>query len=887
MKVTFKVNYHTVWGESLYLLGDCAQMGSGKVEQALLMNADTNLDWTISIDLDTLHNITYGYIVKTDHGIIRRKEWGKGHNIDIDANCSACLIVDQWQDIPDVSEFYSSAFTKGIFGAARTTKAVSAHAGEIMLSVFAPQVQPCEEVAIVGESDTLGQWNPTKGLRLNDKDFPKWSIALSSPTHTLAYKFVVRDKQTHELKRWETGENRRLEPSAQPTGITIHNGLHIRTAETQWKGAGTAVPVFSLRSNDDFGVGDFYDLVPLIDWVAQTGQHIIQILPINDTTMTHKWTDSYPYNACSSFALHPMYLRPNAIAPLKDKKLEKKLRAEADKLNKLSHIDYEKANSLKCYYTRLLFTQLAGELKASAQYRAFVNRNAFWLKPYAAYCTLREQFKTPDHSRWGEYATYNEVKVAEYSQAHTEQIDYVYFVQYFLDKQLSHVVDYAHSRNVSLKGDVPIGVSTDSVDVWMYPKLFNLGCQAGAPPDDFAVNGQNWGFPTYNWAEMQKDGYSWWKRRFVKMADYFDAYRIDHILGFFRIWQIPFDSRHGILGTFYPALPFTAEQMRQSYDFWIKRDLYTTPFIHESFIEEYFGDYSAEAKERFLKKKDDYRYELQPFVATQQKVVSYFTQFPDSEPNMRLREGLLQLIDNVLFITDRDDPNRFHPRINAQKTKTYDTLTPYEKSCFDRLYEDFFYHRHNDFWRSNAMAKLPALTSATDMLVCGEDLGMIPACVADVMKQQRYLSLEIPRMPKRYGQQPGITDTNPYLSVCASSTHDMPGIRGWWEEDNAATQRYYNNVLGRQGKAPAQATPEICQSILATCLQSPSILTILPLQDWLSIDGSLRRESWQDEVINIPAEPRHYWRYRMHLSLEDLLHNTAFTAKVKSLIAGQ
>ncbi|MGM9804722.1 MAG: 4-alpha-glucanotransferase [Muribaculaceae bacterium] len=884
MRITLTINYRTKWGESVFVTGNIDALGNGSIEKAMRLEPSYDSNWIAKFEADDIRDLEYAYLIKTENGIVLRREWGKKHRVNSLVDANNVHVYDSWQDLPDDAQFYSTAFTKGIFSRKPEKADVNAGAGDIVLCVDAPMVKSDEVLAIVGETPELGSWDVSKALIMNGKDFPKWTVAMKQSPDAVEYKFVLLNAKTHGLVAWENGNNRLLEYDELSDGVIVASGLHFRNSAELWRGAGTAIPVFSLRSNDDYGVGDFYDLFKLIDWAEATGQKIIQLLPINDTTMTKKWTDSYPYNANSTFALHPMYIRPDAIGQLADKSKEEQFKKRAKMLNNLDVVDYEAATELKESYTKALYAELGEKVSKTIAFRTFVKDNLLWLKPYAAYSVLRDEFKTPDFKHWGGYATYNEEAIEDYVAQHKEQIGYIYFIQYYLDKQLREVRNYAHQHHVVLKGDIPIGISAVSVDAWLYPHLFHMDCQAGAPPDDFSIMGQNWGFPTYNWEVMQLDGYKWWKNRFRKMAEYFDAYRIDHILGFFRIWQIPTESVHGLLGMFYPALPYTADEMRYNYDFWMNKERFTKPFIHESFLGEYFGEYTPEVKDRFLIGRGDYRYDLQDFVSTQRGVNEYFEQFPQDEKNNTIKDGLLRLIDEVLFVIDKTDGNKYHPRISAQSTHIYAWLNDYEKNCFNRLYEDFFYHRHNDFWGENALRKLPALTGSTEMLVCGEDLGMIPACVADVMNSQKYLSLEIPRMPKQVGIEFGDTYSYPYLSVATTSTHDMSGIRAWWEEDHAATTRYYNHVLWHEGDAPVAATPQLCEEMLNKCLAAPSILCILPLQDWMAMDGDIRRDNPQDERINIPAVSRHYWRYRMHISLEQLLSSNEFNAKVKDAI---
>lgn len=884
MKIALNINYRTKWGEAVYVCGNIPVLGADCVESAARLATDNGADWYIEFEVADLLNLQYSYLIKTEDGLVLRREWGKRHSVNAEVDSRSIFVRDGWQDLPEDAQFYSTAFAQSIFTREKKPAKLVASCDDVLISVFVPMVMPNQEVAIVGESEALGHWDVNSAISLNASDFPKWSVALKKPAGAVEYKFIVRNAATHALVAWEFGENRVLEPMQEEGELEAISNLYFRNDITPWRGAGTAIPVFSLRSNEDYGVGDFYDLFKMIDWAEATGQKILQVLPINDTTMTRSNLDSYPYNANSTFALHPMYLRPDAIGELDDKAQAAEFRRRGDMLNQLPTVDYESSNELKESYTRALYKQMGKKVANTVAYRTFVKNNVSWLKPYAAYCVLRDMHNTSDFRDWGEYAEYNENKVGAFVAANADEIGYVYFVQYYLDKQLREVHSYARKHHVALKGDVPIGISSASADAWQNPTLFHMDCSAGAPPDDFAEMGQNWGFPTYNWEVMKRDGYQWWKNRFGKMAEYFDAYRIDHILGFFRIWQIPNECIHGLLGTFYPAKPFTAEEMRSGYDFWMNRERFTKPYIHERFLQEIFGEYTEDAKSRFMIYRGEGRYDLQDFVNTQRNVMKYFSQFSDDKTNACLREGLMTLIDDVLFIVDRYDCNKYHPRIDAKKTYIYQSLNEYEKLCFNNLYEDFFYHRHNDFWRVNAMGKLPVLTQSTEMLVCGEDLGMIPACVPDVMKSQKYLSLEIPRMPKEYGVEFGNTYNYPYLSVATTSTHDMSGIREWWTENPQATQRYYNKVLWHQGDAPCVATPQLCREMVGKCLDAPSILCILPLQDWMAMDGDLRRADASEERINVPSKSRHYWRYRMHITLEQLLGEKSFTNLVKESV---
>ena len=795
MKLNISIEYKTNWGEEIVL---CL----GGKRYPLTYTSDGIWEGEIA-RLNVEKAAEYCYEVVRD-GQTVRSEWRK-HSIVLPEGMApkTLTVYDRWNDRPADSPFYSSAFTDAIFGRVHTKAAKAVKGANVVLQVAAPTVRPGEVLALAGSGKALKDWN--KIIPFDSSHYPIWTLSINV-NEPFAYKLLIADKDSLTPVAWEDGENRWFAALPQKDEAVVEADLQVRFSGRDWKGAGTAIPVFSLRTEDDFGVGEFYDLKKMVDWAAATGQSILQLLPINDTTMLHTWEDSYPYNPNSTFALHPQFLHLPA-AGVKVDAAYKSLQAE---LNSLEQIDYERVNNAKLELLRKAFDKTFSKLSETESYQTFVRKNEHWLLPYAAFCVLRDLNGTPDFSQWKGYAKYNRKKVAAFCEEHRADVDFWCFIQYHLDLQLSEVCRYAHSRGVVFKGDLPIGISRTSVDAWLYPELFHMDSQAGAPPDAFSADGQNWGFPTYNWEKMAEDGYAWWKSRLAKMSEYFDAFRIDHILGFFRIWEIPLWTKSGLNGYFNPALPYPANELEsQGFD----------------------------------------------------------------------------VRNTDLFIEDPRKVGCYHPKIGAKSTQGYMWLDAYRRAAFDRLYEDFFYRRNNEFWKDKAMQKLPALLDSTGMLACGEDLGMIPATVPQVMSDLRILSLEIQRMPKSVEETFAHPANYPYLSVCTTSTHDMNPVRAWWEEDRQVTEQFWHMILGNHGDAPYFCEPWICRQILEQHLWSPAMLTVLPLQDWLSMDGALRRLNPNDERINVPANSRHYWRYRMHLTVEQLAAAKEFNETLSGMIA--
>ena len=860
MEVIFEIEYRTEWGQRLVWC-------SG--ERRIAMEYRSDGVWRCRTTL-AAGDVEYGYEVEADGRTIRR-EWRPHRQVIPQRGAARMSVCDRWSDRPTDAPFYTSAFTRAIFARPADGKPFDEGQGRLELQVEAPTVRPDEVLAIAGNAPELGGWQ--RFVALDDRDFPLWKIGLDVAA-PFEYKFVRLDRRSRRPIVWEEGENRRCDRLPAAGERIVVAGLRLREANASaWRGAGTALPLFSLRSASGFGTGEFPDLRKLIDWAAATGQRVVQLLPVNDTIRTGTRSDSYPYNAVSSFALHPLYLSLIGAGLQPDARYRRQQR----RLNALPAVDYEAVMRLKLDWARLLFRRTWETVRTTDGYAAFETQNRLWLEPYAAFSALRDRFGTADFRQWGDYARYDEQRLRVFRNENRAAIDFYCFLQYHLHSQLSDASRYARQRGVVLKGDIPIGVSPSSADVWQYPHLFHLDGQAGAPPDAFAATGQNWGFPTYDWEAMARDGYGWWRARLRKMGEYFDIYRIDHILGFFRIWEIPTHAVHGLLGYFNPALPYSADELR-GMGFDTQGGRYTTPAPDEHTLGELFGDLAGEVRATCMKEG-----RLLPAYATQRKVAARFP--GDDERQTRLREGLMALLDDVLFIEDPRRKGYFHPRIAPHSTHAYRRLDGERRAAFDRLYTDFFYHRHNRFWQESALRKLPVLLSATEMLTCGEDLGMIPDSVPETMHELQILSLEIQRMPKTPGELFADPAHYPYFSVCTTSTHDMNPLRAWWEEDRELTARFYHEALGIGGDVPYFCEPWICRRILDMHLNSPAMLTILPLQDWLSTDGELRYPDPAKERINVPAVPRYYWRYRMHLPLEELLHKETFNESLHDMIA--
>ena len=886
MTVQFNIEYKAMFGEQI-VVNIQTEEGELKLPLETTDGQRWACDWCVE---SPEKSYTYYYSVEREGRAVKTEWLMIKHQLEVNAKkAAAYTLYDHWKTMPEDAFLYSSAFTDCINHQVPQVMKPETGSKIVRLIVRAPQLRDGERLGVLGADKALGAWDVQKILPMTQHTYNEW-VADIDATHLegshLEFKFVAFRNAKNELL-WENSMNRTVDLPEMKAGELVSYELDQASfALYNRKLAGTQVPVFSLRTRKSAGIGDFGDLKTMIDFVASTGQKVLQLLPINDTTITHTWTDSYPYSCISVFAIHPQYANLHALPELKDAKA----RAEAEKtcaeLNALDKIDYEKVNGFKINYLRQIFNQEGEKMMKTAEYKAFFQDTKQWLVPYAQYSYLRDKNGTADFNQWPDHQVWDEAErkaLTDPKTAAYKNVAFFYFVQFVLDRQMQEAHEYAKAKGVILKGDIPIGVNRNGCDVWMEPKYFNLNGQAGAPPDDFSANGQNWGFPTYNWFEMLKDGCQWWNRRFQNMARYFDAYRIDHVLGFFRIWEIPVSSVHGLLGQFAPALAMSREEI-ESYGLHFQDDRFTRPFITDWVLDRVFHERAGEVKEKYLDRLDDERYQMKPEVDTQRKVEALFADATD-EKELWLRDGLYALISDVLFVRDHTNPGVFHPRISAQLDFIYESLYDNDKAAFNRLYNDYFYRRNNQFWYQEAMKKLPKLVQATRMLVCAEDLGMVPDCVPWVMDELKILSLELQSMPKDPSVKFGYLSRNPYRSVCTISSHDMPTLRMWWDENIQRTQEYYNTMLYRQGPAPHPLPGWLASDIISRHLTSPSMLCILSIQDWLATDEALRLPDADAERINIPANPKHYWRYRMHLNIEDLAADKRFVQNITEMIS--
>ncbi len=808
----------------------------------------------------------YRYGLLTSDGVIAERHdryIGRGNDIDV---------IDTWSSPEDITNIlHAKAFAKAVFPIPDGLgTAPHPRKNTVTIALCEARIGVNEAFCIV--SKQFMKWNTEKAILLQQYADFMWQVTIDKTPllKELEFKFGIWDTENNCFKCYEEGENRFLKlSSTNHAELITFNSFNYKDL---WRCAGVAVPVFSLRTTKSRGCGEFSDIKALADWCEAAKLRVIQLLPINDTTATMQWRDSYPYNAVSTMALHPHFISVQEVYDYYGKRMKGVEREHGLYINDLNFTDYNRTRDWKSRNLRSLFNEEFVKIVSDKTFAEYIEKNKNWLYDYCAFATLREKNGTANFRKWEKYSTYSAEEIAKFFTPGHEfyhEVMFRAFMQFHVEKQMFSAIEYAHSKGIAIKGDLPIGINPNSVEAWVSPELFNFKLQAGAPPDYFSRDGQNWGFPIYNWDLMSKDNFAWWTRRLARMQQFFDAFRIDHILGFFRIWAIPQPFKSGLMGVFSPALPFSAEALQER-GITLNLEECALPVVTHDYLHGQLNEVAALAEETmFEKKKDSDELIMRPEYFDLNAVNEWVEINVPITIRERIREGFKNILHEVLLISIK--PGEWHPRIMLSETVRFQRL-PYDlQNAFRALHDDFFYSRHNDFWKEMATIHLGGMLKNCNMLVCGEDLGMIPESVPVVMKRMQILSLELQRMPKFNWERYGDCSKYQYMSVSATSSHDISNIRGWWEENYNETQWFYNNILHRAGEAPRVAQENIVSDIVWMHLNSPSMLSINPIQDYAGMVDNMPHLLPREERINQPSDPNNMWRYRVPFCIDELI----------------
>ena len=638
---------------------------------------------------------------------------------------------------------------------------------------------------------------------------------------------------------------------------------------------GIAVPVSALKTENSCGIGEFADLENLGKWCKSINIELIQILPVNDTGF-----QSSPYSAISAFALHPVYLRIQTIPEyMKHPDFVKELTDIKTAFNNLKRIDFINLLKAKLNLLKKIYSHVLKDILADDSFAKWVKRNS-WIKPYAVFNVLKNRNNHKHWKEWPEMVNPDESSIDSFWEKENEECCFYSWLQFRLELQLIEVRKKLEGNGVFLKGDIPILINEDSVDLWFSRQYFNTRMSAGAPPDMFSIEGQNWGFPVYDWKELQNCGYSWWKERLKQANKFYHAYRIDHVLGFFRIWQIPVYNVTGISGYFYPYDYITVKELNDiGFDKGRIRWL-SKPHIHGSDIKFSKKVKNSEIKEKFFSQiGNEDLYNFNDKITGEKYIMAL-------DEEQEIKNFLLSWYRNRTLI--EVDKGLYHRLWNFMDTKAFKTLNFEEKIAFGKLIKAKE-EKSEKIWAVEGKRLLSMMQETTDMLMCAEDLGVVPACVPQVLKELEILSLKIERWTREYSK-PDAPYINvkayPHLSVCIPSVHDTTTLRGWWEEElSEREKKEYYSLLNLRSQCPETYTSELAMTIIEHNLNANSIITIFQLQDLLFLNEKIDRKLFKEDRINVPGTVADTnWSYRIPVLVDDISKNLQFNKILKKLI---
>lgn len=633
---------------------------------------------------------------------------------------------------------------------------------------------------------------------------------------------------------------------------------------------GTAIPVSALRTEASCGIGEFLDLKQFGNWCKVVGIDLIQLLPVNDTGY-----QSSPYSALSAFALHPIYISIKNIPEAKE--FKKEISSIEKKWNSREKVHFNDVLKAKLNLLEKIFKTNIEKISKSRKIKTWENSNP-WIVNYAVFSFLKKKKDYTPWTEWEEFKLLDDKKINDIYKKNRESVLFYSWVQYHLEQQLRSVTVYLEDLGINIKGDLPILMNFDSCDVWSSRDIFNTSNRAGAPPDMFSDSGQNWGFPTYNWEVMETDDYAWWKGRLKQAAKFYHAYRIDHVLGFFRIWTIPPRYESGSMGYYSPNNFITEKELEEINLTKERLTWLTEPHIPGHELREVTGLEANECIKQLL-----YQLEGEDLYRFKEEITSVHEIKAVEELSSETREKMVEFYHNITIM--KIDKNRYMTTWFYHNSRAYQTLSDHEKFQLSELIKT----KSSDsmkIWEAQGLKLLKFMKEHEDMLVCAEDLGTIPECVPEVLEKLEILGLHVIRWAKKYGEygEPYIKPSEyNYLSVSTPAVHDSSTVRQWWSEIEDSSNLAHALNLDTIGDTP---NAENIERVYKQLLQTTAHIAMFQFQDLLAIDSNLCREQLETERINVPGTTNdENWSYRLDFNLEKLLSNNEFNKKLKKLIS--
>ena len=640
---------------------------------------------------------------------------------------------------------------------------------------------------------------------------------------------------------------------------------------------GAAIPVGALRGRGSMGVGEFADLAGFARLCKKMGLGLIQLLPVNDTGY-----ESSPYSSLTAFGLHPLYLRiedlpefAGADAAIKEKIAEAGRQHEPEPRFSHHQILQAKLDILRDIYAAHR-AEIAKKAASGGSLADWIGKNS-WVKGYAVYRRLKE---ANGGKSWKEWPDHREVSAADIdalwndAKLREEHLFWAW-LQEALDGQFGRAAKAIADAGIILEGDLPILMNEDSADVWAHPDIFIQDLSAGAPPDMYSPEGQNWGFPIYDWEAQAKDNYAWWRSRLAVAAKYYQAYRIDHVLGFFRIWASSRFDRSSALGRYIPYTPVTAGDLKKlgfdkSRIRWASQPHIPTGELWDALRANWGNlfneaELAAAANKIFAKALNRVNNEeLWLF----KKKIRGEKDIDTLGLHPAIRTYLFQAWHNRIFLEYQK--GRFFPVWYFRNSRAYNTLSEIEKQNLEALLEKRRV-KSEKVWEAQGKKLLSILVESSPMLPCAEDLGAVPDCVPRVLTRLKILGLRVVRWFRRWdwdGQPYVPFEEYPELSVCTPAVHDSSTVREWLERE--ANQEQFSGFIGVPS-LPKVYNPGTAKTVLLKTATARSRFRVFQIQDLLHLSPKWYADDAASERINVPGTSNEFnWTYRLPATIDEI-----------------
>lgn len=686
----------------------------------------------------------------------------------------------------------------------------------------------------------------------------------------------------------------------------MNNSKEPKSRLSSTRMTGISIPLGAIATKKNTVIGEFSVLPDFAKFCKNAGIEVIQLLPVNDTG-----TQSSPYSGLSAFALHPIYVDLKALPEFEaiyssDKKFAKKYDSfvKENPYDGKSRYKYDAILNKKDELLREIYktTEIAKTGEATEELSKWIKKNP-WIVNYAVYKNLKYKYMQASWKSWDEKdKNLSEKEIKSRWTKKSEQKENLFYAwtQMRANEQFKKASDAVKKSGILLKGDMPILMNEDSCDAWALPNIFNQNLRAGSPVDGENPSGQNWGFPTYNWKYLKENDYSWWKDRLKNAEQYYSAYRLDHILGFFRIWAIPTRDTTAVLGHTDPYVPIKRDEFHNAGFADDRIRWLSQPHIPTGAVENITWNHESATKimEKFCDRIGNEELWLFKESVQGDKDIyeSDLSAFCQGDAEGRVKDILARFWKDRAFIEITE--NNFVPLWTHPETTAWKSLSLDEQNRLNQLIDNAE-RKENELWETQSDEILSALTNSVNMIPCGEDLGANLSCLPGVMAKNKILSLRVYRWSRKWNEKP----EQPYvpfaelpkLSVCTSSVHDSSTLRQWWSEDKNGVSLFVktypkffgiedwdNEAKNRVAEEPY--SPEKGLAFLTALASANSDFCIHPFQDFLSTDKKYWLEKEDDERINIPGTVSEFnWTYRIPCLLEEIAKDENLIANIKKI----